>query len=768
MISFGKFGGFMPIIGGDHRRDSFESGAAEAKVANNANAESSSVGGAAAEALALAAKTPHRLAMHSAKRRSEIDLNSAVGRSLSKICKLVLRLLSFISPVKAYYKERLAAHRTYLYHEAASHVTGKTLDALKEHVAAKEDSAGIDGADSLPAMPIGGVAVGEVGKTKHKHTISAQAANANKMHEMAPSVKTAGVGEMKPQRCEGVGDKLALTTGQVTPTSSIKGLGTDAASMEVKGHLMNVYTIKVDGKDYGIIRTGVINTKQRADEFLKLLTEMHDSISHGPPLKADFKMRVLSQQLNSYENPGEKNMIESQHALIAGVNQKFAGKGEVMHINTPSNCWYDITEKGVTGFLLKFLPFKIMGKGEQLSKEQNMDNWSTMVKWVSDDLGLKDVPSQSASGQEIHQEIQKDLSEIATGLTKIADLKAENDAIKTQLKDKTTPKERRSELLEARENNLKVIDASKQAINICKGALVQNRALLKELHKQDYQYFVNQSTLRNLVEPRQMEAGDQKTLQMSSLMSQILGSQLNIAGKQLDRGKEGMAIQLLSGMLGVTSAMNCKSGLDRTGLWHAVKVAMESADHTFPAGKVFAMVDNWETRTKTMNRLMHAFGSKDQTSFNAWLKNSESLDEQIVALTKKIDAGLKGSTTLSEIGQLHIEREELRQIHKILGKPDAEAEQHLKHELKAVIVFRKLVFDQLMRAGLPITAASTGMMGMKWNKGWGENLIPLNFLPPFMQDANGETVQLVKYSADGQVTGLGNAWLRGDSSSRGS
>ena len=328
----------------------------------------------------------------------------------------------------------------------------------------------------------------------------------------------------------------------MTPTSAI--LGSEDAS--VKSHLTNIYSIKVEGKDYAVIRTGVINTMQRADELIKLLTDTHAAISIGPPPKTNFQMRILSQQLNSHENEGEKEMIESQHALIAYVDEKLQAKkvGEIMHINTPSNRWYTATTREYGGWLRHF-PFGILGKGEQLSKEQNIDSWSTMVRWVAADLGLKDVPSCSSESIKVQQRIQEKLARVAILETEIHKIDAELENPQLPNKEQLLSKK---QIIESniKRHVLKIADA---------------RVYLRAQLANDYQYFANQSTLRTLVEPRELTDEDKKALQMASLMCQILGSQLGLPGKQLDRGKEGMAIQLLSGMLGVTSAMNCKSGL---------------------------------------------------------------------------------------------------------------------------------------------------------------------------------------------------------------
>ena len=76
----------------------------------------------------------------------------------------------------------------------------------------------------------------------------------------------------------------------------------------------------------------------------------------------------------------------------------------------------------------------------------------------------------------------------------------------------------------------------------------------------------------------------------------------------------------------------------------------------------------------------------------------------------------------------------------------------------AAFKFREEVLDNLVTIGHEITVNSTGVKGLKWGEGLGENRIPANFLPSHIQteDENGNTVfvPLVNYDKDGKAEGL--------------
>lgn len=538
------------------------------------------------------------------------------------------------------------------------------------------------------------------------HKAVAKEAVIQSTHKDIQPIET-GIGEMVACNFKNGNEGIVVKEGQVTPTSYVKGLS--AKEREKGAHLANTYVIQVDGKEYGIIRSGKIDTKQKADEFVALLANLQEKIKENNP---NYEMRVVSQQLNSFE--GESKLINNQHRWIAYANNqlKEKGIGEVVHINVPSNRWYHFTKSlasmGSLGSFLSAVGGQLVGhfgKGERLSKEQNMDSWRTYVRWVG-----KDLDSELNALALSHPELTEDIKE----------LKAPRD---DDLEKKFTAT---VGLIEVNKARLAKKDISsdekkeaKKALETLGQSLHELRQQEKEKLKKDYHLLL---TLEKTLSEKTLEGNDpdvQASLRKASLMRQVLGSQLDIPGERPGRGKEGMLIQLLNAELGVTSAINCKSGLDRTGFWHAVKVGMEAFEKIFNKERMFTLVDNWETTTSYMNQLTAKVGN---ASFNRWLDGHEDLD-----------------------------------LENLLGKEAAKAlkdDPQIKTKMRDVAEFRKVNLNNLIRMGIPITSTSTGLLGLKWNTGMQENLIPLNFLPSHIQQDNGKVIQLVHYDKTGEPIGM--------------
>lgn len=500
---------------------------------------------------------------------------------------------------------------------------------------------------------------------KLDHTAVAKAAVKGDSHEKVPPTKIGGVGKLE------VGEMVAyskkgdeMVEGQVTPTSYILGKPSD------KDHLCNAYVVTINGEKRAVIRTGVINTKQKAEEFEAILRQIHAKYDD----KAE--LRVVSHQLNSFN---ERGMIKKQHYWMASINKKLKSEGiaQVVHINTPSNAWYYF-EKALGG--VNFL-------GEGQSRQQNLDSWGTFVDWLKSDLdGLK-LPS---------------------------DVRGQLDSIQ-QFEDCNVHvlSKNQSQLERARETN------KARLVEAYHNLDVAEKRLKEQITKSD------PSIDRNAC---------QNALRKISLMKMVLGSQLEIPGAQMDRGKEGMAMLMLNEELGITGAMNCKSGLDRTGIWGSVKLGMEEMrkNPKFGPEREMIMIRDWELTTSVLNRLVGKYGE----------------DFELVGDLNFMFAQLEPPLPRLTPQELLV----------------------LKAKIQDVVEFRKLVLNSLIEIGIPITQRSTGMAGFKWNKGLQENLIPLNFLPSIVK-AGDKEIPLVKYHKDTGlphgITSYGRRLLTKFSSSRG-
>ena len=313
---------------------------------------------------------------------------------------------------------------------------------------------------------------------------------------------------LQPHACEGTG--ATVSGGNVVGTASSSP------------HLANLYLTSFDE-----IRCGAINSPQKAQELMDAIRLM----------RPEGKVRIVVNQLNSFEKAEEAKLVRSEHRVLA------AAKGEgiqIAHLNTPTNRNYEWTLT-----LKKYLPEALVErffKGERKSHAQNLESLALMVGWLNEDV--KGDPSF------MNYANLKELQEKSQGL--LCDL---NDPSK---KDQRVAL--RQELHDTRQK--------------IKKELIMQHNLLKEARE------------KNLI--------PQDKRQECLLMEKLLASQLGI--QPMSRAQEIMVIMLLNREMGVLSVVNCKSGLDRTGNWSAAHLALIQMleDPLVDKNAVINMVLNWE------------------------------------------------------------------------------------------------------------------------------------------------------------------------------
>ncbi|HEV8051658.1 MAG TPA: hypothetical protein VGP47_04120 [Parachlamydiaceae bacterium] len=560
------------------------------------------------------------------------------------------------------------------------------------------------------------------------HKTTAESALELKTHLSVPDLTVKGFDvKLVPKSFE----NNQISDNKITPTSYILG------NPDAVGHLANVYVFDV-GVEKVVIRTGVIDTPEKIEDFINLISSIHDKYAESfkEATGKDLKLRVVSQQLNSFEDKKEAKMIQNQHRLLAQANkdERIKGKAEIIHINTPSNGWYHMTKwvdsLGMLGSFIKSIAPMNFLQGERLSKIQNMPALGTYVNWVVDDLSNmnlsnndKDLLSKLGNNEFIRINLKNNIDGALSEINRL----------NSQKIDKSQPELTRMELIMLGWNKLNLKESRKQ---------------LKECLVEDYNTLISlENSLKGAISPlgtklnsdeevifdddslyEKQNVDDEalqnfkqmkEAYQMVASMRHVLGSQLGIEGQTLDRGQEGMFFQMLNDKLGVVCAMNCKSGLDRTGIWHAIKLSMLQLVKKSEDGstKAFSLVQSWDSTTNIMNRFSARF---PETHLG------EILDLDDSELREKLELP-EGATDV-----------ELRRI---------------IEEIKDVLDFRKDVLNNLITIGIPITVVSTGVMGLKWNTGHEENLIPLNFLPSHVS-MDGVTVPLVIYNSAGDATGI--------------
>lgn len=650
---------------------------------------------------------------HKTKKKEKISKEPCL-KNLGKIEKLFLTFKSKIFPhAKSYLEKRKAEHDQLIIRNVSERIK-QSAEAIQEHRGLKRTQ----DLNPVELMKIDDnlfINEEDLKGNYESHEIAATLAAKKLMYE----AKSHG-GCVEEIEIDNLGileaysfTQKGMKKGEITPTSF--ALGSDEGRAE--DHLTNIYVIHI-GNQRAVIRSGKIDSEQRAQDFVALINDIRNKYVEEKN-DSSLNLRIVSQQLNSFE--GESEIIDGQHRRIAQVNKQLKGEAEVIHINTPSSRWYHFTRSfdllGIGNLVRKIAP-KNFFQGEKLSKEQNLESWGIYSKWITDDVNatLTDnvITTLSASNRlkihEILNRLENEKEKLGQSKAHADDLVEEIAKIKEGLKSKdlgkAIPKKVQKGLVN--EKGLSLYDYN--------FFLEAERAALKGALTQQHKDYSQLEALLSKIENPSEEVIN--AFQTVSLMRQVLGSQLGIEGQILHRGKEGMAIQLLNERLGIISALNCKSGLDRTGLWHAVKMSMLSLETKIGAGRIFDLVNDWDKTTGLMNKLTIALG-KDKY-LGEWL--SEDLEEW-----------------KNKFGSLIPD--------------DSEKFTKLREQIGDVMELRKSVLNNLIKIGIPITVASTGMMGMKWNSGFQENLIPLNFLPSHIEKS-GQTLPLVKINKEGKITGI--------------
>lgn len=551
---------------------------------------------------------------------------------------------------------------------------------------------------------------------REDHQAFAKKAAMDYGHKNVPNRVLADIGTMKAygyrssqeveelaQEEEGLANPI-LREGCVTPTSYILGKPEEA------DHLHNIYVVQIEGESRAVIRTGVIDTQKKAEEFEALLRQIRTAIpnenSQGP-------LKIVSHQLNSIN---EKRMIENQHYWMAVINKNLKRDevAEVIHINTPSNRWYYYEKL--------FRVDRFLGEG--FSKTQNLDSWGTMLMWLQ---------------KSVRTELNKDL------LDSLGELDDHSDKILAVGQAKAQVDECRKKFfrnLLGRESNYAELRKAQAELRKAESDLSKAREGSKKKFQNIYDLLKRaENAITQLKSKSQKDSTTlEEDLRKISLTRMVLGSQLDISGAEMDRGKEGMVLMMLNEELGITGGVNCKSGLDRTGIWSAVKLGMEVVRKKLGKEHEYTMVRDWDTTTEILNCLVAKYG---QSSVDDWI-----LDKGYIGLEGMTSVKYTTNDEITIFVKSRISKSKKEVSDDEVSDDELNA---FKDKLKVVMEFRKQVLGHLIGTGIPIIQRSTGLVGFKWNKGMVENLIPLNFLPSEVIECLNQrtvvtiSVPLVKY-----------------------
>lgn len=485
------------------------------------------------------------------------------------------------------------------------------------------------------------------------------------------------------------------------------------ANKDKADHLTNCYMTAHEKQ--GVIRTGVVDTPQKAKELVAAARKLNTDLGKAPPSPIK-KLRIASHQLNTptrkFVPVDESKMIKNQHKNLA-IWEKKMGDVEFAHINTPCNRAYN------WGKIFKKIGLGFIFPGEEKSRTQNIEGMTTYLNWAVEDLAelgknlanYQDNPTlspeQNAQNKE-NAKVAADQLKLAVNKLQHGDKDDMGQMVtkKNQIRDNIVEMEKQNLEIKLSQEKIKndpnvdvkaekaKIQEAEEKISDLGDEIVQLRRELTDLKSDRF----TASLEAKYQALKEIEAAFGKNPLLKEhketvvLLRQLLGDQLKKPEETLPRGQQLMTYLLLDEKLGVISAMNCKSGLDRTGFVFALKLTMMDT----PKDQLFDLVTHWEERAAVLNKRLKA-ANYDASSF----------------------------------------------------KDPAD---------QAILQFRQRMMTHLLKICLEITVTSTGLIGLKWSKGMVANLIPINFLPAkvkiIKEDNSTEEVQILTYDKDGAPEGL--------------
>ncbi len=544
----------------------------------------------------------------------------------------------------------------------------------------------------------------------HNKKIGAEIAISSElqMYKTVPQLEAGGIKVTGYKIHSNKKGKETIREGRIMPTAFVHAEG----KINKRNRLLNVYKASKD--NVLVLRSGIVDTREKAKEFViaaKDLAKQNGKLSQDRPL------RIISHQLNSPET--ESKLVKNQHLSLGAIDYE-QDDVDVAHINTPCNRFYFYTNS------MEKLGINVL-KGEKESRHQNIEGMARYLVWLVEDLQrMADDESlsleQRASFQLAVESLEnggaKEVAKLRASIGAISKLSSElqklGDDIKAKEaeKSKLTVKDGFSKYI----NDLKIADMElknikslangkskeieeirKSMCNLAKDAA--DKGTLRGVYNklQDIEHKILSGKDPILVDARKTIMIYRKLLGNQYMRDSIPRSEL------MERGQELMMFELLNNRLGVVSAVNCKSGLDRTGFVFAMMMSLMQC----PEEMKLEVAYNWDKYSTELNQKIKEFNYDTQKLYQ-WLEEPANPEMKLIYRT--------------------------------------------------ILDFRLHTLNSLLNVCLPITAISTGLAGLKWGKGLYENLIPLNFIPPVVQVVHKggkiELVQILRYNSEGEVEGL--------------
>lgn len=483
--------------------------------------------------------------------------------------------------------------------------------------------------------------------------------------------------------------------------------------LERDSHLPNIKVQNDSKLGHLTITCGLIDTPLKADEFVETVkNELAKRKADLPHLK----VRICLHQLNS--RAAEKKYVENQHRMSRYIEEKLK-----VSLNDPEFC----------------LAHALVSPGNSpiVTHENSAFNVASEISpW-------EDSDNQTMNLEAYVVRLFWGLDAIREGLTEQQNRYVENlEKLGLALRETLGEKKRALDSLtsskDKKEAKLELDETQKQMTK-----------LIKELR----------TFLEGVPSTKDLYRNSVLSLLIDITRQAVPTSQEYADRVRVTQVERNFILDMITGSI---SEMNCKSGLDRTGLARSLWDAMA----TMMKNKVDELEKEGMTPEKAKKRaliyLINLVNNQDELSkmHNSFIEDFlETRDINYKVKLETPTAPYKGDFRKEYLKflQSHISKIVQNYDLKMLGKVGNSAD--LLEALQDALHYQDLVGYHLLSVGLPVTQASTGVAGLKYNhtkesKSWAisgfinQHLVgnphPLRRMPAFIQQEDGQVIRLIE------------------------
>lgn len=509
-------------------------------------------------------------------------------------------------------------------------------------------------------------------------------------------------------------DHNHFVEGASTPTS-------ERSNNDASNHLVN-FKAQIDETDGHIaITCGVINTERKAKEFiLGLEHQLKTRARNGNPKK----LRITLHQLNSFKT-GEEKFIRAENYFANYVEAYFKKQMEnqayceAMHLENADQPIVSHINLAMNAAASPSLPVSIRYIEDSESHAQNMEGLAAQCIWL-----LRDSSSFKGFDTPEAKKIIEELSK--TRLHLIAQKKACFEA----------GSKHTNEVFQAQKMlNLFLFEAAKLLVNLDKTFILPtNGSFVMREGDDAFEDFAfsdiqKENASKNSAADIILIKSRLKVL-VRILGAQVLGEERYLAFRrnfaQHDLGlptlerMEELEFHLLNDITsGCISEMNCKSGLDRTGLARAIWDAMRQMHQKFNREHLQAnQGDRTLASSQALESMIHLITKQSQH-----MAEVDQIIAEIIAENNLI--------CVTDIKSIDSQKLSITLRDSLNAKLKAKYKDPVKcKELLDAFNYQNLIGANIFKVAQIVTLESTGVPGMKWGKDYGISDVGANPFPP--------------------------------------